>query len=103
MDQYRVIFEDDLLGRFWWAQWEAMRGLSRALEPGGGLLRRKSADHFVVVGMRAYPEPEVTAVHVNGEGSITQADPDGPVTADFLELQRWVARIALEHRVIYVS
>jgi hypothetical protein len=44
--------------------------------------------------MRTDPEPEKAAIHFNSERTITQSDPDGPVTTDFLELQRWMARIA---------
>jgi hypothetical protein len=46
--------------------------------------------------MRADPEPEIAAVHVHGERSITLADPNGPVTSDLLELQRRMAWIAFE-------
>jgi hypothetical protein len=63
----------------------------------------RSADQFVIVGMRADPEPEITAVDVDGQGSITQANPDGPVASDLLELQRWMPRIALESLVVRVG
>ena len=53
--------------------------------------------------MRADPEPEIAAVHVNGEGAIAQADPDGPVTSDFLELQRRMTWIAFQKLIIGVS
>src|SRR5438046_1973747 len=41
-----------------------------------------SANQFIVVGMRADPEPEIAAVHLDGECTIAQADADGPVTSD---------------------
>lgn len=53
--------------------------------------------------MRADPEPEVAAADVDGEGSITQANPDRPVTSDFLELQRWMTWIAFEEFEISVG
>jgi hypothetical protein len=53
--------------------------------------------------MRADPEPEIAAVHLNGECTIAQADADGPVASDFLELQRRMARIAFEKSKIGVG
>ena len=53
--------------------------------------------------MRANPEPEIAAVNFYGERSVAQADPDGPVTSDFFELQRRVARIVFEKRIIGVG
>jgi hypothetical protein len=56
------------------------------------------ANQFVIVGVRADPEPKIAVVHLHGPRAIAQADGDGPVTTDFLELQRRVARITLEER-----
>ena len=49
------------------------------------------------------PEPEIAAVDIDGERAIAQTDPDRPVTADLLELQRRVARIALQELIIGVG
>ena len=61
------------------------------------------ANHFVVIGVRTDPEPEITVVYFNGERAIAQADADGPITSNFLELQRRMARIVFEKRVIGVG
>ena len=53
--------------------------------------------------MRADPEPEITVVHLDGQSAIAQSDADGPVVANLLELQRWMARIALKERIIGVG
>jgi hypothetical protein len=75
-------------------------GYAALFRPTGFVL---SANQFIVVGMRADPEPEIAALHLNGECTITHADADGPVTADFLELQRWMARVTFEESEIGVG
>jgi hypothetical protein len=65
--------------------------------------RAASPDQSVVIGMRADPEPEIAPVYFDGERTIAQADASGPVTADFLELQGRMARIALEKSKIGVG
>ena len=57
------------------------------------------ADQFIVVGMRSDPEPEATSIDVDRKGAIAQSDSDGPETADPLELQRRMPRIAFEKRI----
>ena len=64
---------------------------------------RPLANQSVVVGMRADPEPEIAAVHVNGEGTVAWPDPDGPVTSDLLELQRRMAQIAFQKLIVRVG
>jgi hypothetical protein len=63
----------------------------------------RSANQSIVIGMRADPEPEIAVVHFDGERAIAQADAGGPVTSDFLELQRRMARIAFEKSKIGVG
>ena len=75
-------------------------GLRCASPPTGFVL---SANQFIVVGMRADPKPEIAALHLNGECAITHADADGPVTSDFLELQRRMTLIAFEESKIGVG
>ena len=60
-------------------------------------------DHGVVVGMRADPKPDQIAIGFDGQRAIAQADTHGPEPSDLLELQRWVLRILLQQRVIFIG
>ena len=54
------------------------------------------ADNSVVFGMSANPEPHNAIVDIRSEGAVTIANPDGPDRANAFEVQRGVARVALE-------
>jgi hypothetical protein len=56
---------------------------------------RSTANHSQILVVRADPEPSdaLSASRSERAESITQ--PDGPVIAYFLEVQRWLPRIAL--------
>jgi hypothetical protein len=53
--------------------------------------------------VRANPEPKISAFCFNSQGSVAQADADGSISTNFFELERRVARIALEQRKIGVG
>jgi hypothetical protein len=53
--------------------------------------------------MRTDPEPEIAAVHVRRERAIAQANADGPVSPDPLELQRWMTWVTFEKSKIGVG
>jgi hypothetical protein len=53
--------------------------------------------------MRADPEPKVGVNRFNSQGAIAQADADGPISPDLFELERRMARIALEQLEIGVG
>src|SRR5450631_3814820 len=71
----------------------------------GCTTRRKGilADQSIVIGVRADPEPNISIFRLDSQGSVAQADADGPISSNFFELERGVARIALERRKIGVS
>lgn len=48
------------------------------------------ADYFVILSMRAYPEPEHAIRDLHGDGTVVYADPHGPELANPLEMERWV-------------
>jgi hypothetical protein len=53
--------------------------------------------------VRADPEPEIIFVDLDSEGTVVEAYPNGPVLSNLLELQRRMARVALEKFVICVG
>jgi hypothetical protein len=61
------------------------------------------ADQSIVIGVRADPEPNISIFRLDSQSSVAQADADGPISSNFFELERGVARIALERRKIGVS
>jgi len=54
------------------------------------------AEQFVVIGMRADPEPHKAVVRFDGECTMMAANPHGPEPARLLEVKRRVSRVALE-------
>jgi hypothetical protein len=53
--------------------------------------------------MGADPEPQISILGFNGESPITQANTRRPVSPDFFELQRGMARIAFQQRKIIIG
>ena len=60
------------------------------------------ADEFVVLAMRANPEPMDTVWHREPECPVVEANSDAVILAvsNCLEVQRWVRRIGLELSVV---
>ena len=57
----------------------------------------------VVVGMAADPEPQYAIVNFHAERSVRQPNADGSETANLLEVERGVVRIALQQSEILIG
>ena len=66
------------------------------------LFSRRLTNELIVLGTSADPDPVDAACFVNAQCSIVVANTDRPEFANSLEVQRWMARIALEQLVILV-
>lgn len=60
-------------------------------------------NHVIILGVRSYPEPKDSIVHVDAQGAIMQADADRTVSTDVLEPKGWMSRISLEELEALVS
>ena len=71
----------------------------------GPRLRRDEqlVNQLVIIRVRADPEPEQSVFGFDRQRAVPQADADGPVAPDLLQLQRGMARVFLEERVIFVG
>lgn len=58
---------------------------------------------MVVFGVSADPEPRYAVGHVDTERAIPLADAAGPDAFDLLEMKRWMARVRLQQRELFVG
>ncbi len=54
------------------------------------------ADELIVLGVRAYPEPNEVLTRLNSERSMMRADAHRPKAAYLLKMKRGVPRISLQ-------
>lgn len=60
------------------------------------LLCRLSLHQPVVVGVLPDPEPNEVLTALNREGSVREANPRRPESADFFEMEAWIRGILFE-------
>jgi hypothetical protein len=53
-------------------------------------------NHIIILGMRAYPEPEDPIVHIDAQRAVMQADTHGAISTDMLEVQGRMSGIGLQ-------
>ena len=54
------------------------------------------ADHFVIFGMRANPEPDISVIRFNGHRPIVKTDARRPESPNFLKVKRGMFGIGLQ-------
>ena len=53
--------------------------------------------------MRTDPEPQIAVIGLPGQRAVTQADANGSIASDLLELKGWMLRITFEKGEIGVG